>query len=105
MIRTLVSWTIWPLILAAMLIALVSFADVRDPQSLSATFTPVAIVLLLVALGIELVLPYRRDWNVSDDRDVWRDIGHLVLYSVIGGNIAGLVLLGEILWPVGAKHS
>jgi len=86
-----------------MLFALLHFATVDDPQSLSRTFTPIAVVLLVGALGLELVLPYRRDWKVSGDRDILRDLGHLVLYTVIGGNVAALVYLlgfGSLIAPL-----
>ena len=103
MTRALLAWTIWPLSLSAMILALLLFADVHDPQSLSGTFTPIAIVLLLGALGLELVLPYRSDWKVKGDHDVWRDLGHLFLYTVVGGNLAGLIYVtafGSLIAPL-----
>ena len=103
MTRALLVWTIWPLSILAMLAALLYFADVHDPQSLSATFTPITVVLVLGALGLELVLPFRGDWKVKGDHDVWRDLGHLVLYSIVGGNLAGLIYLigfGSLIAPL-----
>jgi sterol desaturase/sphingolipid hydroxylase (fatty acid hydroxylase superfamily) len=69
------------------------------------------IVLSVVAqLSLELVIPYRADWRVSGDRDVWRDIGHLVLYVQAGGIAAQLLLLSGLasilaplrlpVWPI-----
>src|SRR5262249_28768592 len=69
---------------------------------------------LLVLLGLEQSLPYRSDWSIRGDREIWRDIGHSVLYTTIGGNVAQLVFLsgfaavlsqlglasGLGLWPV-----
>jgi sterol desaturase/sphingolipid hydroxylase (fatty acid hydroxylase superfamily) len=74
------------------------------------------VACLLVLLGLEQVLPYRRDWSIRGDREIWRDLGHAVLYTSLGGNIAQLTVLSGLpaalgrlgfagglgLWPVGS---
>jgi sterol desaturase/sphingolipid hydroxylase (fatty acid hydroxylase superfamily) len=72
------------------------------------------IALILVLVGLEQVLPCRPDWSMRTDREIWRDLGHAVLYITIGGSVAQLVFLygfasmlsrgglasGLGLWPV-----
>jgi sterol desaturase/sphingolipid hydroxylase (fatty acid hydroxylase superfamily) len=57
---------------------------------------------------------HRPDWSIRGDREIGRDLGHSVLYTTIGGNVAQLMFLygfasmlarlglanGLGLWPV-----
>jgi len=68
-----------------------------------------------VLLGLEQVLPYRQDWSIRGDREIWRDLGHSVLYTSLGGTVTQLAFLSGLpaafsrlgipaglgLWPVG----
>jgi hypothetical protein len=48
---------------------------------------------LIALLGLEQALPYRQEWSIHGDREIWRDIGHSVLYTSLGGNLAQIVFL------------
>lgn len=102
----MLAWSSWPLGLALQ-VAVIVVAR----WSMGAT----TVACLFVLLGLEQVLPYRRDWSIRGDRDVWRDLGHAVLYTTVGGNAAQLAFLyflpsllarvgfagGLGLWPAG----
>jgi ornithine lipid hydroxylase len=103
-VRVILSWSVWPLGLATFIAAITYFADLNDPRSISETVGRTFLVALVVLLGIELVIPYRADWKVRGDRDVWRDLGHFGLYAV-GQLLAQVVfilgfvtLLGQYEW-------
>src|SRR5262249_3987049 len=107
------AWSLWPLGLAVQT-SVVGVAGWSDPSSLVRAMGFTSIAFILVLVGLEQVLPYRPDWSIRGDREIWRDIGHFVLYTTIGGNIAQLVFLygfasmlshfglasGLGLWPV-----
>jgi sterol desaturase/sphingolipid hydroxylase (fatty acid hydroxylase superfamily) len=42
------------------------------------------------------VLPYRQDWSIRGDREVWRDLGHSLLYTSLGGNVAQMAFLSGL---------
>jgi sterol desaturase/sphingolipid hydroxylase (fatty acid hydroxylase superfamily) len=46
------------------------------------------------------VLPYRQDWSIRGDREIWRDLGHSVLYTSIGGNLAQITFLAGFPWAL-----
>jgi len=109
----LLAWSLWPLCIAVPT-SIVVVAGGSDPTSSVRAMGLTTVVLILVLLWLEQVLPYRPDWSIRGDREIWRDIGHAVLYSNIGGNVAQLVFLygfasvlsrlglvgGLGLWPV-----
>lgn len=51
------------------------------------------VACLAVLLGLEQILPYRLGWSIRGDGEVWRDLGHAVLYTAVGGNAARLTFL------------
>ena len=111
--RHALAWSLWPLGLALQASVVVAVAW-SDPNAVSRAMGLITVAFLLVLLGLEDVVPYRRDWSIHGDREVWRDLGHSVLYAGIGGNVAQLTWLsgfplalsrlgfpgGLGLWPV-----
>lgn len=93
MIRTILAWTLWPLGVVSVLASILFFADLGSPRSIFEITGRTFLVALVVLLVIELVLPYRTDWKVRGDRDIWRDIGHSVLYGQVGALIASFVFI------------
>ena len=113
MAHRLLAWSVWPLCLAVQT-SVVVVAGGSDPNALVRALGLTTIAVILVLVGLEQVLPYRPDWSIRGDREIWRDLGHSVLYTTIGGNVAQLVFLygfasmlarlglasGLGLWPV-----
>jgi sterol desaturase/sphingolipid hydroxylase (fatty acid hydroxylase superfamily) len=110
MIRAILSWTIWPLSVAVMIAAVTGLGDLSNPASIATTLGRTALASTVVLLALELVLPYRADWKWRGDRDLWRDIGHFVLYAQVGGLAAQVLFIGGVtallepfalpsLWP------
>ncbi len=91
-VRHLIPWLLWPLFFVAYLVAMIAIAW-SDPASLRNWLGPTTLVLIVALVGLEEVFPYRRDWSIRGDRDIWRDIGHFVLYTNIGAIAAQLVFL------------
>ena len=108
--------SLWPLGLALQVSA-VAVAGWADPDSVGRAMGATTVAFLIVLLGLEQILPYRRDWSVRGDREIWRDLGHSVLYISLGANLAQMVFLtgltaalsclripaGLGLWPVGSS--
>ena len=51
------------------------------------------LALIVVLIGLEEILPYRRDWSIRGDREKWRDLGHFVLYNNIGAFLAQILFI------------
>jgi len=96
MARTILSWALWPLSVAVFIAAVIHLSDLGNSASIYTAVGRVIVVALVVQLSLELVIPYRADWRVTGDRDIWRDIGHLVLYVQGGGIAAKLLLLSGL---------
>lgn len=88
----ILAWSVWPLCLMVAT-SVVVVAGGADPNSVSRAMGLTIIALILALVGLEHVLPYRPDWSIRGDREIWRDLGHSVLYTTIGGNVAQLVFL------------
>src|SRR5215467_6608583 len=88
----LLAWSLWPLSIAVQT-SIVGAAAWSDPNLLlrATSLTSVAIIILFV--GLEQILPHRPDWSIRGDGEIWRDIGHTVLYTNIGGNVTQIVFL------------
>src|SRR5512134_3432938 len=63
------------------------------PQALSQVAAATTVLLSCVLLAIEQLLPYRADWSVRGDSEIWRDIGHAVVYAALAVNAAHLLFL------------
>jgi sterol desaturase/sphingolipid hydroxylase (fatty acid hydroxylase superfamily) len=103
MVRSVLSWTVWPLSVAVLVAALIGLADLDSPGSIYATMGRTALASTAVLLALELVLPYRTDWKWRGDRDLWRDIGHFALYAQLGGlgaQVLFLVWFAPLLEPL-----
>src|SRR5215470_19263442 len=95
MLKYFVEWSVWPLCLAANTAPVVAAAMVAPhlfPRAAAAT----TLVLMVVLLAIEQALPYRADWSVRGDSEVWRDIGHTVAYAALAMNAARVLFLGVL---------
>jgi sterol desaturase/sphingolipid hydroxylase (fatty acid hydroxylase superfamily) len=95
MLKSVVEWSIWPLCLAAHTapaVAATMFAPHLFPQAAAAT----TLVLMFVLLAIEQRLPYRAVWSVRGDGEVWRDIGHMLVYAALAINASRVLFLGAL---------
>lgn len=90
--RRLLASSLWPVALALQ-VSVVVVAGWSHPESVGRAIGLTAVAVLLVLLGLEQVLPYRQDWSIRGDREIWRDLGHAVLYTSLGGNLAQLTFL------------
>jgi hypothetical protein len=79
-LQRLLEWALWPLLVVAWLTGMVWIAQ-SNPTSLGTWLGPASLTLILVLIALEEVLPYRRDWSIRGDREIWRDIGHSLLYT------------------------
>ena len=89
---TLFQWSVWPLCLAANT-APVVVASIFAPQTLLQVAVATTVLLIIVLLAIEQLFPYRADWSVHGDNEVWRDVGHAVVYAVLAVNATRLLFL------------
>jgi hypothetical protein len=110
------AWSLWPVALSVQIAAVV-VAGSFSPESVGRTAGLTTVVVLLTLVEIEQVLPYRRDWSVRGDPDVWRDVAHAVLYAAIGGTAAQILFVyglaaglsrlglpgGLAIWPAGSS--
>ena len=87
--------SLWPLGLALQ-VSVVVVAGWSNPGSVGRAAGVTTAACLLILLGFEEVLPYRRDWSIRGDREIWRDLGHAVLYTSLGGNVAQLAILSAL---------
>src|SRR5262249_18746971 len=108
--------SLWPLGLALQVSA-VPVAGWADPDSVGRAMGATTVAFLIVLLGLEQILPYRRDWAVRGDSGIWRDLRHSVLYIRLGAERTQIVFLtgltaalsclripaGLGLWPVGSS--
>jgi sterol desaturase/sphingolipid hydroxylase (fatty acid hydroxylase superfamily) len=93
MFRTILSSTLWPLTIAAGVGSLLLFSNLHDAASLYAVISITVLASLVGLLAFELVVPYRQDWRLYGDRDLLRDIGHYILYGLIGSTVAQSVFV------------
>jgi ornithine lipid hydroxylase len=95
MVKTLFQWSVWPLCLAANTAPVVA-AAMFAPQALPPVAAATTVLLMFVLLAIEQLLPYRADWSVRGDSEIWRDVGHTVVYAALAVNAAHLLFLGVL---------
>ena len=90
-LRALAS-SLWPLGLALQ-VSVVGGAGWSEPDSTSRAMGATTVAFLVALLGLEQVLPSRREWSIRGDREVWRGLGLAVLYTTLGGSVAQLTFL------------
>lgn len=95
MLKTLFQGSVWPLCLTANTAPVVA-AAMFAPQALPQVAAATTVLLIFVLLAIEQLLPYRADWSVRGDRELWRDVGHTVVYAALAVNAARLLFLGVL---------
>jgi sterol desaturase/sphingolipid hydroxylase (fatty acid hydroxylase superfamily) len=100
--KALLQACVWPLTLLANMAAVVAAATLM-PDRLSQVAAATTGVLLLVLLAVERFWPYREDWGVRGDSEVWRDIGHIVAYAAIAANAARLLFLVVLAGAISAS--
>jgi len=104
MLRRALAWSLWPLGVALQASVVVAAAW-SNPDAVNRAMGLTTVACLLLLLGLEQVLPYRQDWSVRGDREILRDLGHSVLYTSIGGNLAQIAFLSGfpwLLWRLGS---
>jgi ornithine lipid hydroxylase len=92
MINQAVRWLIWPVCLIAHS-APVLLAAALAPTVLSPVAAGTTVVLTLILVVVEAWLPYRADWSLRDDSEVWRDLGHAVAYVGLATNGSRILFL------------
>src|SRR5262249_21844449 len=110
-VKTIVQHTAWPLCLLANTAPLVAVA-LLAPGVLPQAASAVSVGLTLVLLAAESMATDRPDWSVAGDREIWRDVGHVVAYSIavmaarllfLGSLAAALKTVGALdlfgIWP------
>jgi ornithine lipid hydroxylase len=95
MMETLFQWSVWPLCLAANTAPVIATA-MYAPQTLPQVAAATTVLLSFVLLMIEQRLPYRADWSVRSDSELWRDVGHAVVYAALAVNAAHLLFLAVL---------
>jgi len=69
----LLARSLWPLGMALQT-SVVVVAGWSDPDLAPRAMGLTTVGFLLLLLGIEQALPYRQDWSIRGDREIWRDI-------------------------------
>jgi sterol desaturase/sphingolipid hydroxylase (fatty acid hydroxylase superfamily) len=93
MVRQVVAWALWPLLVAAWVAVMVAFGRSVPADQLPALLGLASIALMAILVALEVALPFRRDWSLRGDADVWRDLAHFLLYTQLGGTLANLVFV------------
>src|SRR5262245_42457243 len=98
MLKSAFEWSVWPLCIAANTAPIVATAVLAPPLVFPAAAV-MQLSLLFVLLGIERILPYRTDWSVSGDSEIWRDVGHTLAYgpAVNASRVLFLLFLASLL--------
>ena len=99
--KKLFSRLVWPLCLAAN-VAPVVIAATFAPQWLPSVAAATTVTLVLALLVIEQILPYRADWSARGDDEIWRDVGHAVVYAGLAINVARFLFLGMLAGAMSA---
>src|SRR5262249_20435779 len=89
------AWSLWPLGMALQA-SVPTIAGWTRPDTLGRAMGLMTIALLFLLVALEQTLPYRQDWSIRGDRDIWRDLGHAVLYTGIGSTLAQITFLAGL---------
>jgi len=85
-------WLIWPAGLIAHSVLVIA-AAVIAPAVLSPVAAATTVLLTVILLVVESWLPYRTDWSLRGDPEIWRDLGHAVMYAGLAVNTSRLLFL------------
>jgi ornithine lipid hydroxylase len=85
-------WFAWPLCVTANTVPIV-FVAVWFPQLLSPVAAATTVGLMLLLILAEDKVPYRSDWSIRNDPDVWRDVGHTLAYAAVAVNATRVLVL------------
>src|SRR5262249_31517411 len=88
-------WSLWPLGMALQA-SVLTIAGWTRPDTVGRAMGLMTIALLFLLVALEQTLPYRQDWSIRGDRDIWRDLGHAVLYTGIGSTLAQVTFLAGL---------
>jgi sterol desaturase/sphingolipid hydroxylase (fatty acid hydroxylase superfamily) len=116
-IGSIVQRLVWPLCVVANTVSIL-LAAIWFPQFLSPVAAAATVALLLLLIIVEQKLPYRTDWSIRNDPDIWRDLGHTLAYAAVAVNAtrvlvlvvlaAGMTKLGGVnlfgIWPTSAPQ-
>src|SRR5262245_54990616 len=91
MLSRVLPWVLWPSIFVAYL-TVMTFVATYD-AALDRWLALTTLTLIVVLIGLEELLPYRRDWSIRGDKEKWRDIGHFLLYTNVGATLAQIVFI------------
>jgi len=92
--------TLWPFCVVANTAPIVATA-VWFPQFLSRVSASVTVLLLLLFIVVEEGVPYRSDWSMRGDPELWRDVGHTLAYAALAVNSARVLFLGALAGGLG----
>jgi len=95
MSRRWLAWSLWPLGMALQA-SVLTIAGWTRPDTVGRAMGLMTIALLFLLVALEQTLPYRQDWSIRGDRDIWRDLGHAVLYTGIGSTLAQITFLAGL---------
>ncbi|MBE7418297.1 MAG: sterol desaturase family protein [Ideonella sp.] len=102
MSRKAVESLAWPTIVAIHTAPIV-WALVYWPSLVPQVATATTIAVMIGLVAVERLLPYRMDWSIRGDPEVWRDIAHTAAYAVAinASRALFLVLLAGVMAQVG----
>lgn len=93
MLYRVVTWTLWPLLVAAWIAAAIAIGRSVTSEQLAPLLGLASLTLIVSLIALEFLLPFRRDWSLRGDREAWRDVGHNLIYTQVGGTTAQLLFL------------
>lgn len=89
-LRTFVSWTAWPLLLALCLFTTaIGFADGIPVIAFNVTY----FTLVLILLFLERVMPHEVEWTKPDGQ-IWADIAHTLVSK---GTVQTLIVFSSVI--------
>jgi ornithine lipid hydroxylase len=86
---------VWPLCLGVNATSILVVAR-WFPQIVSPVSAITTLILLALLVVLENRIPYRSDWTMRHDPDMWRDLGHSLAYAGLGVNASRVLFLGVL---------
>jgi ornithine lipid hydroxylase len=82
----------WPLCVTANTAPIV-FVAAWFPRLLSPVAAATTVVLLFLLVLVENEIPYRPDWSIRGDPEIWHDFGHTLAYAAVAVNATRVLVL------------